>query len=311
MFTEWSGLADNLHRLKNSNDYWAVKSTRNGYYMEPLIAADYAEEYLWRDSKRILLTSATLNLKTVEMLGIPADEYHYRNYSSDFPVVNCRLIHVPTVSVKHSMSGSDRQKWLDRHTEIIAGRLDRKGIIHTKSYERANEIFRNSPYRDRMILHEPGAAAQAVEAFKGMQEPCILVSPAVGTGYDFPGDQCRYQIISKIPFTDSRDPILQAREKYDPEYGLYLMAQELVQMSSRGNRSKLDWCENFVIDDLVRFAIFHHKHLFPNYYPGLYFRSVDRSGQGVVPPARPLDGSLPTNDRSGAYRVRQTYSVTY
>jgi Rad3-related DNA helicase len=280
--------------------------------MEPLMAADYAEEYLWRGSNRILLTSATMNLKTVEMLGLQSEEYHYRNYTSDFPVVNCRLIHVPTVSVKHNMSGEDRRKWLDRHTEIIKTRTDRKGIIHTKSYERAEEIYRHSPFKSMMIIHEQGATAAAVEAFKASKEPCILVSPSVGTGYDFPGDQCRYQIISKIPFTDSRDPILQAREKFDKEYGLYIMAQDLVQMTSRGNRSKTDWCENFIIDDLVRFAIFSHKKLFPSYYPGLYFRSVDRDGVGVVPPPRPLDGSIPTGPgASGAYRVRKTYSVPY
>ncbi len=269
---DWGSIVDSLKRLAASNDYWGVKAVRYGYYMEPLIASDYVEEYLWRGSKKILLTSATLTLKTVEMLGIPEDQYHYRHYASAFPVANCRLIHIPTCRVKHNWSGEDRRVWLDTIDRIIDGRTDRKGIIHTKSYDRALDIYHNSRHKRLMIVHEAGATAAAVEAFKNSTEPCILVSPSAGTGYDFPDDECRYQIIAKVPFVDTRDPILQAREEYDPEYGLYIMAQDLVQMASRGNRSISDWCENFVIDDLVRFAVFNHKHLYPRWFPRLYTR---------------------------------------
>lgn len=281
--SKWSTIVDSLTKLAKSSMYWAVKRTTNsGYYMEPLMASEYAEQYLWRGIGKILLTSATINLKTVEMLGIPEEQYHYRHYTSAFPVVNCRLIHVPTCRVKHDWTASDRLKWLGRIDEIISARTDRKGIIHTKSYERAMDIYNHSRYRDMMIVHEAGATAAAVEEFKGRNTPCVLVSPSAGTGYDFPDDYCRYQIISKIPFMDSRDPICQAREKYDPEYGLYVMAQDLVQMASRGNRSVTDWCENFVIDDLVSFAIFRNRKLFPTYFPRLYAKFAE------VPPPRPL-----------------------
>jgi ATP-dependent DNA helicase DinG len=280
--SDWGNLVDNLQRLVGSNLYWGVKATKHGYYLEPLIAADYAEKYLWRGSQKILLTSATLNLKTVEMLGIPEEEYHYRHYISTFPVANCRLIHIPTCRVKHNWSGDDRQVWLDTIDAIISTRTDRKGIIHTKSYERALDILKHSKYSRLMITHESGATAEAVAKFKESTKPCILLSPSSGTGYDFPGDECRYQIIAKVPFVDTRDPILKAREEYDPEYGMYLMAQDLVQMASRGNRSATDWCENFIVDDLVSFAIFRHKKLFPQWFPRLYAKYE------TIPPPRPL-----------------------
>ena len=38
----------------------------------------------------------------------------------------------------------------------------------------------------------------------------VLVSPSVSTGYDFPGRECEWQFICKVPFPDGRAKIQQA-----------------------------------------------------------------------------------------------------
>jgi hypothetical protein len=38
-----------------------------------------------------------------------------------------------------------------------------------------------------------------VATFKRRKAPAFLVSPSMTTGWDFPYDQCRWQIIAKVP----------------------------------------------------------------------------------------------------------------
>lgn len=95
--------------------------------------------------------------------------------------------------------------WLSRIDQIISSRLACKGIIHSVSYQKATQIYYNSQYRDIMLLGEKGGNTPSLVArFKKATAPTILVSPAVSTGFDFPYDQCSYQILCKVPFPDLR-----------------------------------------------------------------------------------------------------------
>jgi Rad3-related DNA helicase len=75
------------------------------------------------------------------------------------------------------------------------------------------------------------------------------------TGVDFPYDQCRYQIIAKVPFPDTRNKVMAARTKEDPTYAHYIAMQTLVQMSGRGMRAADDACETIIVDDHAKWFI--------------------------------------------------------
>ncbi len=62
-------------------------------------------------------------------------------------------------------------------------------------------------------------------------------------------DECRFQIIAKVPFIDNRPAIIRARVKSDRFYMDYVTLQELIQMCGRGVRSDRDFCNTYIIDD--------------------------------------------------------------
>ena len=101
------------------------------------------------------------------------------------------------------------------------------------------------------ITHRRGDVEGQVEMFKRADPPAVLVSPAMATGFDFPGDVCRYQIIGKLAYPDTRNRITKARSKGDVDYGAYIAMQELIQAVGRAVRDKEDWAESFIIDDNV------------------------------------------------------------
>jgi Rad3-related DNA helicase len=229
---------------------WVVTvQGRAGVTLAPVWPQFYAERLLFRNIPRVLLVSATLSEQTGGYLGIPRDEREYIEVGSSFDPKRAPLIYVPTTRVDRRMIEGQNRIWMNRLDGIIGDRLDRKGIIHTRSYSRAQEILRRSKHSDLMILPMGGKVIEGVEKFKRAQAPCILVSPSVEEGFDFPGELCRYQIIAKVPFVDTRDPLIQERVKMDKGYGNYLAAMSMVQMAGRGMRSTDDWCETFIVDD--------------------------------------------------------------
>ena len=126
-----------------------------------------------------------------------------------------------------------------------------------------------------MYVNSKGIPATSmVEIFRASKPGTILVSPSVGTGYDFPGKDCEYQFLCKIPFPDGRTKFNKARTQDDPEYGAYQAAQTMVQAFGRGMRSKEDQCEGFICDDHLQWFLPRFRHLVPNSFYRL-FKRVD------------------------------------
>jgi hypothetical protein len=121
------------------------------------------------------------------------------------------------------LTDDDKYMWLRRIDRLIDPRvaLGRKGIIHTVSYQRTKELITQSDHKKWMLVHDSANTREIIQQFKNAEGPWILVSPSIVTGYDFPGDQCRYQIIAKVPIPDMRGPIMSRRKELDPEYAGY------------------------------------------------------------------------------------------
>lgn len=239
----------------------------------PLWPTDYAAKYLWPESvKRVLLVSATIVPKTLQLLGIPTGDSVFLSHEHTFDATRSPVYLYGPHKVNAQNSDAENQIWLGRLDTILRRRRDRKGIIHTTSYDRQQFIVQQSEFSTDIIApRNARELAQALVDFRAAGKGAVLVSPSVTTGYDFPGDQCEFQILCKMPFIDSRGPIMKARCESDPEYMPYLMAQTIVQTCGRGTRYDGDKCENFILD-LNANWFFNKKerrgfrHLFPPWF---------------------------------------------
>ena len=99
-----------------------------------------------------------------------------------------------------------------------------------------------------------------------MKPPALLVSPSIGTGYDFPYEDCQYQIIGKLPFPDTRSAVMKERCKEDKEFQHYFTMMQLVQMCGRGMRAEDDICENLIIDDNFIWMINRYGYFAPEWF---------------------------------------------
>jgi Rad3-related DNA helicase len=227
--------------------------------------------------EKIVLLSATLRPVTAEEeLGLKDESYEFFETPSPYPPERRPIVHVKTSRVNHKMSDIARERWIERVDQILETRQDRKGIIHTVSYDRARQLSLRSRFATRMSIAEAGASSPGVvERFRRDSAGGILVSPSVHTGHDFPADLARYQIIVKVPYSDTRFGLAAARAQEDPDWARRQAATTLVQMSGRIVRGPLDWGETIVIDDNVVDLYNRHKYLFPQWFRAAYRSQVD------------------------------------
>lgn len=247
---DWKQLVGKLETIATADTEWAIQDVKVGVSLTPLWPSAFAEKVLFRHVERVFLVSATIRPKTMELLGVRHEEASFREYPTVFDPAHSPVyfMQINRVRVNHDMTEEQRRLWLTWIDWIIRERADRKGIIHSVSYKARDYILANSQYRDIMITHETATATQQVRSFMAARPPLILVSPSVTTGWDFPHDLCRYQILTKCPWPNMADKVLVLRQQSDPEYAIYMMAQQVVQAFGRGNRADDDFCENFLTD---------------------------------------------------------------
>jgi Rad3-related DNA helicase len=250
---ELSRLVKSLGIIRGIQDTKAwiltVDEDKTTWTWQPIWCGRWAESALFQGVKRVIMTSATLREKAMDLLYVPKDNRKMFEYPSSFHKSRRPVFVVKTVRVSNKTTPEEMQVWVDRHDQIIRARLKWKGIVHAGSYKRAKYLVERSQFRDHMMLHTRRNTAEVVQKFKGSFAPAVLVSPSVTTGWDFPGAECRYQIVSKIPFPNMMDPLVEARSKSDKRYAHYSAMTDIVQASGRGMRSAQDWCETFIIDD--------------------------------------------------------------
>lgn len=269
-------------------DRWVCDEWNYGYQFDVIEASGYVERCLLRDIPKVIFTSGTIRPKTMDMCGISKDNYEFFDYPSEINPDRSPLMQIRT-GVKMSRNTPDYQlKQIVRYMDkIITGRLDRKGIIHTANFKIRDFIMANSDYRKLMVSNYAGEerTTEVIRRFKESEAPKLLVTPSVTTGYDFPFDYCRYQIIAKLPYEDISSNIVQARLELDPKHSAYNMMQNLAQAFSRGDRGDEDQQEVFVLDDNIGSAMWWYADLAPSWLPA-YFSVMDE-----IPVAPKLDAA--------------------
>lgn len=261
---------------------WLVSDTVKGKSFSPLWPAPY-KDMLFRDAKQVLLMSATVMPKTLKLLGLDESQYEFHQYPSSFPIERRRITRIPTIQVKSTTPAEGLSRWVGQGDNILRTRLDRKGIWHTVSYHLASWVLRESRFSHMMVSHEGEGrlkdhghatvfrtAKEAIAYYKANTQPCYLVSPSISTGYDFAGRECEINIIGKLAFPDTRDPIMAARCQEDDEYRAYVVMRELVQQTGRSTRSETDFSETFILDDMAEWFLRRWGYLAPYWWAEAY-----------------------------------------
>lgn len=246
------------HEYQQWTEPWVVipQDQRPGYVFSPRWGSDFAERFLFRGIPRVLLTSATVTPQHAKQLGILPDAMRFREVPSPFDPRRRPVVYVPTTRVDYRMT--DGQRWLlmRRIDQVIEAAIELgagNGLIHSVSYDWANQIKADSAYSAAILTHRKDSAEfqAALERFKAMGRAgqfAVICSPRMVEGVDLPDILCTWQIFVKCPFPDTQDPLEKVRAK-DPGYRNLVVAMKVTQLLGRPVRRIEDFATTFVFDD--------------------------------------------------------------
>ena len=261
-----------------AND-WVAERIEQGAaaIFSPVWAHRYAEQWLFAGIPKVVMVSATILPQTAKYLGIEPDQFDYQQHQSQFPIARRPIYIIPSASISSKSRESDYRAQMIKIDQVIGGRLDRKGIIQPHSYDRAYQVRMASRYKNQILWHKRGEVQKGVDSFKRAQAGAFI-SPAIEQGFDFPYQECEYNIIAKIPFPDTRSAVMKARCRSDRRYQNYLTVIKLIQMAGRGMRAADDFCEIFIFDDNIYWFLQAAKDMIPKWFRAAFRR------QDVLPP---------------------------
>ncbi len=255
---------------KQNPENWVFeKSDKKGsnISISPVWSGEYLEKYIWSKYDHIVLMSGTiLNKKLFCFLnGIDESKSVYLNIDSPFDAKNRPIYYMPLGKLTYTLKEETFKNYIPFLNKILNKYKDKKGIIHTVTYE-FSEWVKRDVKSDRFIFHDSDSKDYALRKhYLDEKEPTVIVSPSMGTGVDFEGERARFQVLLKVPYPYLGSEKNKIRQKLKPEYYTYQTISALIQAYGRGVRNYDDYCDFIILDGCFNDLMKYSSEWFPNW----------------------------------------------
>jgi ATP-dependent DNA helicase DinG len=261
-----------LKEYKENPNNWVLEQNYNEKLkqkelsLEPIWAFDYLDKYVFSHYDMVFLMSGTILDKNLfcQLNGLDVTKAVYYSIPSPFPLRNRPIYYMPL----GKMSYKSKEETFKRYVPYIKKLLDKyknkKGIIHTNSFELANWIQSN--IKDtRLIFHDSSNKDEMLKKHMETENPTVIVSPSMDTGVSFDNDSARFQIIAKIPYPSLASQKNKLRQKNNPDWYSWKTVSGIIQMTGRPVRSDMDYADTIIIDGGFGDVIKHSSHFLPDW----------------------------------------------
>jgi Rad3-related DNA helicase len=205
-----------------------TEQARVVFCQEPVDVAEFLEECLWKATKTVVCTSATLTVNRRfdhfrRRLGTPNEGTIQRAIASPFDFPNQALLYTP-----HGLYpeyGAGESGYVDK----LAAEVERllrasrgRAFVLCTSTRRAEQLFDLLAPRLRYTCYLQGTAPRnkLLDMFRNDADGAVLfATKSFWEGVDIPGAALSLVIIDKLPFAPHQDPVIQHREQRIREAG--------------------------------------------------------------------------------------------
>jgi len=254
-----------LKEYKENPDNWIMESSYNENLrqkelsLEPIWAFEYLNKYVFDHYDMVFLMSGTILDKNLfcELNGLNVDKSSYYSIKSPFPIKNRLIYYMPLGKMSYKNKDETFKKYIPYIEKILEKYKNKKGIIHTNSFELANWI-KKTVKNKRLIFHDSSNKDEMLKKHFETEEPTVIVSPSMGTGVSFDNDKARFQIIAKIPYPSLASQKNKMRQSTNPDWYSWKTVAGLIQMTGRSVRSDVDYADTIIIDggfgDIIKYS---------------------------------------------------------
>jgi len=261
-----------LKEYKENPNNWVLesqfnaKTKQNELSLEPIWAFDYLDKYVFSKYKMVFLMSGTILNKDIfcRMNGLEKDKAVYYSINSPFPLKNRPIYYLPVGKMSYTKKTETFKDFIPMISKILNKYHDKKGLIHTNSFELANWIERDIK-NPRLIYHDSLNKDDVLESHFSTEVPTVLVSPSMDTGVSFDGEKARFQIIAKIPYPSLASQKNKLRKENDPDWYAYRTVSGIIQAYGRIIRSESDSGDTIIIDSSFGDVLRYSSKFIPNW----------------------------------------------
>lgn len=262
-----------LNEYKANPNNWVLESNYNEktkqkeLSLEPIWAFDYLDKYVFSKYDMVFLMSGTILDKSLfcQLNGLDVEKAVYYSIESPFPVKNRPIYYMPLGKMSYKSKEETFKNYVPFIQKILNKYSDKKGIIHSNSFELASWIARD--VKDpRLVYHDSSNKDLVLQEHYATDKPTVIVSPSMDTGVSFDDDKARFQVIAKIPYPSLASQKNKLRQKNNPEWYTWKTISGLIQMTGRAVRSSEDYADTIIIDgsfsDLLKYSGQYFPHWF-------------------------------------------------
>ena len=190
----------------------------------PVFTSPYCKEVFEKCDKTLMMSATILDKDAFcKSLGLAPKEVKFIQVPSDFPLENRPIIPLNIARLDFNTPQQQQVKTIlsGAVENVMTLHKNHKGIIHTTSYEQVNFIKANisETNRCRLLQTDPDIPRDEVIAkHVNSIKPTVLISPSLYTGLDLKDDLSRFQIITKVPYSDLGDRWINEKRKISGQW---------------------------------------------------------------------------------------------
>jgi len=256
---------------ENTNNWvlesnWNEKTKQKELSLEPIWAYDYLDKYVFSQYDMVFLMSGTILDKNLfcQLNGLDVSKAVYYSIPSPFPLRNRPIFYMPLGKMSYKSKEETFKKYIPYIKKLLDKYKNKKGIIHTNSFELAKWI-ENSIKDPRLIFHDSSNKDDMLKFHKESDKPTVIVSPSMDTGVSFDNDDARFQIIAKVPYPSLGSQKNKLRQSNNPDWYSWKTVAGLIQMTGRPVRSDMDYADTIIIDGGFGDVMKHSSHFIPDW----------------------------------------------
>lgn len=190
-----------------------------------------------------------------KLLGLEENEYTKMFLPSTFDFTKSPIYLTDSGYLNYNSFDSNIDRILDVCIRITKLHENEKGLIHTATFK-INNMLKERLMNDRgvdfsrfLFYNTTAEKENLLSIMKQSNIPYILVGPSLYEGIDLPDDQCRFQIMIKVPYAQINSYVKKKMERY-PFWYKRNCIEKIIQAIGRSNRHKNDYSKIYLLDSL-------------------------------------------------------------
>jgi Rad3-related DNA helicase len=281
--------------------------------IKPMNPERYLKHTVWDRGRKFALLSATILNKEAFCagVGLDPDKVALVDVPHTFPVENRPLYDV----TRGKMTYEHREETLPAIARVLVRIMqrhaDEKGLVHCHSYAiqgQLESLLREFGAESRIRTHDRADRDPQLEAWKRSDDPDVFLSVKMEEALDLEGDLCRWQLLCKAPYPNTRDSRV-ARRLEDDQWGWYYRTalRTVIQGCGRIVRAPDDYGATYLADSSLVDLFDRARVDMPDWFAD----QVDRLSTPDLPPFSVADAvnDSDTSQQFGRERTRSQSST--